>query len=192
MGYKMHKFDPANIELLIGEERRKEIDPLKFLKSNGLSSGMCIADIGCGPGFFTFPAAEIVGRTGRVYAVDIQEDMLEELKRRNPPENVLVVHSDENHIPIEDGSCDMVLVTFVLHEAEEKVAFLNELKRLLRPKGRLLLLDWEKKVEDKGPPFEERIERAEAERLLEMAGFKIEEEGSINPSQYKISAKHRG
>ncbi len=185
----MHKFDPSNIELLVGKERRKEIDPLEFLRSNGLSPGMCIADIGCGPGFFTFPAAEIVGKSGRVYAVDIQEDMLKELKRRKPPENVSVVHSDEDHIPIEDDACDVILLAFVLHEAAERVLFLNELKRLLRPKGRLLLLDWEKKVEDKGPPFEERIDITEAERLLEMAGFEIEEKGNINPSHYKISAR---
>lgn len=185
----MHKFDPKNIALLIGEERRKEMDPFDFLKSNGLSPGMCVADIGCGPGFFTFPMAEIVGERGRVYAVDVQEDMLKELKRRNPPANVSVIQSGENHIPIEDGACDMVFLAFVFHEAGEKVAFLKELKRLLKPEGKLLLLDWEKKVEDKGPPYEERIEMAEAERLIKKTGFKIEEKGSVTPSHYKISAR---
>lgn len=185
----MHKFDPANIVLLMDQERRKEMDPLEFLKSNGLSPGMSIADIGCGPGFFTFPAAEIVGKEGRVYAVDIQEDMLKELKRRNLPENVSVFQSSENNIPIEDEACDMALLAFVLHEADERIVFLNELKRILRPQGRLLLLDWEKKVEDKGPPFEERIDIMEARRLLEKVGFEIEEKGNINPSHYKISAR---
>ena len=46
----MHKFDPKNIELLVGEERSKGMDPFEFLMANGLSPGMYIADIGCGPG----------------------------------------------------------------------------------------------------------------------------------------------
>lgn len=186
----MHKFNPSHIELLVGEERYKEMDPLEFLKENGVSPGMWIADIGCGPGFFTIPAAEIVGREGRVYAVDLQEEMLAELRRRNPPENVIIVHSSENSIPIiiEDGRCDMALLTFVLHEAEDRVIFLKEVKRLLKPKGRLILLDWEKKVEDKGPPFNERLDKSDAESLIKGAGLEIEEMGSINPSHYKIVA----
>ena len=93
---------------------------------------------------------------------------------------------------VEDAACDMVFLAFVLHEAGEKVAFVKELKRLLRPKGRLLLLDWEKKVEDKGPPFEERIEMAEAERLIKRTGLEIEDKESINPSHYMISARKVG
>lgn len=187
----MHKFDPANIELLIGEERYKGMDPLEFLRSNGLIQGMYIADVGCGPGFFTLPASEIVGERGKVYAVDSQENMLKALKRRKPTGNITIVQSDESHIPIEDGSCDMVLLAFVLHEAEEKLVFLNELKRLLRPEGRLILLDWEKKIEEKGPSFEERIEKAEAVRLIERAGLEIEETGNINPSHYKIAVRKK-
>lgn len=184
----MHKFDPAKIELLMGEERKRELDPFVFLRSNGLSPGMSIADIGCGPGFFTLPAAEIVGSTGKVYAVDIQEEMLEELKIRNPPQNVHIVHSSENSIPVEDGACDMVFISFVFHEAEDKPLFLNELKRILKPNGRFLLLDWQKKVEDKGPPYEERIDITEVATLLQMAGFKVEETGPKGPSYYKVSA----
>jgi ubiquinone/menaquinone biosynthesis C-methylase UbiE len=187
----MHKFDPANIELLIGEERYKGMDPLEFLRLNGVIRGMHIADVGCGPGFFTLPASEIVGESGKVYAVDSEEDMLKAVKRKTPPENIIIVKSDESHIPLENGSCDMVLLAFVLHEAEEKLIFLNELKRLLRPEGRLILLDWEKKTEEKGPPFEERIEKTEAVRLIERAGFEIEETVNINPSHYKIAVRKK-
>lgn len=184
----MHKFDPAKIELLMGEERKRELDPFKLLRANGLSPGMSIADIGCGPGFFTLPAAEIVGKKGKVYAVDVQEEMLDDLKKRNPPENVQIVHSSENHIPIEDGSCDMVFIAFVFHEAEDKPLFLDELKRILKPGGKFLLLDWQKKVEEKGPPYEERIDIREVERLCKTAGLKVVGKVTIGPSYYRVSA----
>ncbi|MFQ5586603.1 MAG: class I SAM-dependent methyltransferase [Thermodesulfobacteriota bacterium] len=184
----MHKFDPAKRARLLSDERLKEMAPSEFLRTNGLSSGMSIADIGCGPGFFALPAAEIVGAKGRVYAVDTEPAMLNELRSRKPPENVTLLQSDESRIPIGDGACDLVLLAFVLHEAEDKVTFLRELKRLLQIDGRLLLIDWEKKVEEKGPPFEERIERTEAVCLTERAGFVVEEAGNINPSHYKVVA----
>lgn len=185
----MHKFDPAKIEMLMGKERKRELHPVEFLRSNGLSSGMCIADIGCGPGFFSLPAADIVGKSGKVYAVDIQKEMLEELKNRNPPQNVHVhiVHSSENHIPIEDGTCDIVFTAFVFHETSDPILFLKELKRLLRPGGKLLLLDWQKKEEEKGPPYEERIDITEAEEFIKKAGFKIDGKGNIGSSYYNVA-----
>lgn len=182
----MHKFDPAKIEILMNEERKRELYPLVFLRSNGLSSGMSFADIGCGPGFFTLPASEVVGSKGKVYAVDIQKEMLKELQKRNPDRNVHVILSTENSIPVEDAVCDMVFTAFVFHEASDKPAFLQELKRLLRNNGKLLLLDWQKKEEEQGPPFEERIDILEAEELMKAAGFKIEEKGNLSTSYYKI------
>ena len=187
----MHKFDPANRARLLSDERRRELDPLNFLRSNGLSSGMCIADIGCGPGFFTLSAAEIVGAEGKVYAIDTEELMLDELKKRNPPGNVTIVQSDEHNIPLENDSCDFALLAFVLHEAKEKGTFLNEAKRLLRVEGRLLLIDWEKKVEERGPPFEERVGREEAASLVEASGFTMEERGNLTSSHYTIRARRR-
>jgi len=183
-----HKFDPENIELLVSAERHNEMDPHEFLRSNGLSAGMCLADIGCGPGFFTFPAAEIIGIEGKVYAVDMQSEMLKEIKRRNPPENVVVTLSDENRIPIKSHTCDMALLSFVFHEATDKVAFLDELKRIIKPGGKLLLLEWEKKIEEKGPPFEDRIGNAEAERFVKKVGFTIEQNDNITLSHYRILA----
>ncbi len=183
-----HKFDPHKIDLLLGEERRKETDPREFLQSNGLKKGMTMIDIGCGPGFFTIPAAEIVGPEGKVYAVDVQEEMLDELKKRNPPSNVIILKSDESSLPVEDGICHMAFMAFVLHEVEDKISFLREIKRVLKPDGKFLLLEWHKKIEDKGPPYEERIDQTAAEDLIKKAGFIIEEEADIGSSFYSIKA----
>ncbi|MBI3753923.1 MAG: class I SAM-dependent methyltransferase [Deltaproteobacteria bacterium] len=184
-----HKFEPTNIELLINNDRIKELNPVQFLRENGLQEGMCFADIGCGPGFFSIPAAHIIGDKGMVYAIDIQEEMVNKLKQRRPPENLKIIISQENTIPLENTAVDFALLAFVLHETEDRIAFLKEAKRCLRPQSILLVVEWEKKIEDKGPPFEERIERDEAEKLIEAAGFKIQETASLNPSHYKIKAR---
>ncbi len=153
---------------------------------------MTIADIGCGPGFFTLSAAKIVGVDGKVYAIDTEELMLDELNKKDTPGNVTTLHSDEHRIPLENDSCDFALLAFVLHEAMDKGAFLNEAKRLLRVDGRLLIIDWEKKIEDRGPPAEERTGREEAACLVETAGFTMEEMGNLTPSHYTIRAGMRG
>ena len=66
------KFDPRNRELLLSEERHTQLQPRALLRQMGLKSGDIMADIGAGPGFFTVPAAEIVGERGMVLAADIQ------------------------------------------------------------------------------------------------------------------------
>ena len=76
----MHKFNPENIGRLIGEDRERELPPKAFLINQGLKEGTVFADIGCGPGFFSIPATKIVGSTGKVLAVDLQEERLEKNK----------------------------------------------------------------------------------------------------------------
>ncbi len=182
----MHKFNPKNIDILISEERKKELDPLKYLKEKGLKKGMAFADIGCGPGFFVFPASEIVGKKGKIYALDTQQEMLNELKKRKPLENVFVLKSEETKLPVQDNSVDIALMVFVLHEVHHPVGFLKEVKRILKSDGKLIVIDWEKKVEEKGPPFEERVPKEKAKEIFQQAGFKKIETGSLNSSHYEI------
>ena len=186
----MHKFNPENIGRLIGKEREIELPPETFLVEQGLKEGMVFADIGCGPGFFSIPAAKIVGSTGTVLAVDLQEEMLVELQKRSSMQNIISIKSEENAIPIEDNKADLALLAFVLHEAVDKVAFLKELRRVIKEGGKALIVDWEKKEEDRGPPFKERLERGEAIRLIEETDFTAEKISSLcNGSHYCITAK---
>ncbi len=185
----MHKFDPKNIDVLIGEERKKELDPLEYLRKLGLKEGMVFADIGCGPGFFVFPASEIVGKDGKVYAIDTQQEMLNELKKRNPSKNVVILRSEETRLPVDSTSIDIAIMVFVLHEVHHPVDFLKEVKRILNPSGRLIVIDWEKKVEEKGPPFEERLPKERAKDIFQQAGFEKIETASLNPSHYEITGK---
>ena len=186
----MHKFDPRHVERLLSEERFKNISPESILRKAGLKEGDTMADIGSGPGFFSMPAAEIVGSSGRVFAVDTQEEMLEYFKdNRVPPQNVELLLSGEYSIPIADSDADFSLMAYVLHEAERKDLFLDEIKRITRPGGTILVIDWKKRREEHGPPVGERLSEEEAAGLLEKAGFVGMDISSMNESHYRILAK---
>lgn len=185
----MHKFDPQHMERLLSEDRLKELDPGKLLREAGLKEGDIFADIGCGPGFFTLQSSAIVGLHGIVFAVDTQREMLIQLRdRKNLPQNIVLLLSEEDNIPIGDFEADLALLAYVLHETEHKEVFLKEVKRILKVGGKLLLLDWKKQKEEKGPPEEERLPEEEVLRLLKGAGFTEIAGESLNQSHYKITA----
>src|SRR6476646_3323794 len=114
------KFDPRNRELLLSEERHSQLQPRALLRQLGLKSGDVMADIGAGPGFFTLPAAEIVGEHGIILAAEIQGEMLSALKTRLDEQglkNVRLVKMSDTETPLPQQACDLVLAAFVLHEA---------------------------------------------------------------------------
>lgn len=109
-----------------------------------VTKGQTVVDIGCGPGFFSLAMAKLVGDEGRVIAVDLQEAMLERVRRRAVQEgleNRLQLH----HGPIEglnlDGQIDLVLAFWMVHEVPDQPAFLQTVRRLLKPGAHFLLVE---------------------------------------------------
>ncbi len=184
----MHKFNPEHTSMLISGERQEKMRPEALLSDAGLKKGDTFADIGCGPGFFTFPGAGIVGPAGRVYALDTEVRMIRELEKRTPPENVAVMKSEENKIPVEAGTVDFALLAYVLHEAEDKDRFLKEIKRILRPGAIFVVLDWKKKAEEQGPPVHERLAEEDVASMLRAAGFALIRAKEINESHYMVGS----
>lgn len=182
-----HKFDPANREILHDPERRTWQDPEAILRAFGLLRGMAVADVGCGTGFFALPAAQMVGPEGRVYAADMQEEMLWALMDRLREENVrnvLPVLSLEDLIPLPDTSVDFALLVNALHELRGDGA-LREVHRILRPHGVLGVVDWKKEAMERGPPVEHRLSLGEARERLARNGF-AGEEAEVGPFHYGL------
>jgi ubiquinone/menaquinone biosynthesis C-methylase UbiE len=183
-----HKFSPKSIEKLLRKDRLGKITGGEFLRKMGLKPGMAFADVGCGPGFFARPAAKIVGKRGGVYAIDTQKEMLRELKKRTRAKNIITLLSGENRIPLRQGAADFALLAFVLHEASSKGRFLKEVKRILKKGATVVVFDWEKKKEDQGPPYGERVPRAMAVELVKKAGFSIKKVSPFSASHYIVTA----
>lgn len=182
-----HKFDVREKQILLSEEREAILQPEKLLTALGLKPGHTMADIGCGPGFFTLPAARIVGEFGRVLAGDIQGEMLTAVRSRATEaglDNVRVVKTGEVEIPIVPESCDFVLLAFVLNEIEHRATFLHRAARLLKPSGQLAVLEWQNREQVSGPPLSERIPREDLEEDARTAGLRMREQGDLVDGQY--------
>lgn len=190
-----HKFDPAHRERLEHPDRLRLLPPRDLLTRAGLREGMVVADVGCGPGFFTLPAAQLAGPAGRVYAIDIRREMLEAVadKARDAGlPNIETVPAEESGIPLSDGVAQVVLLAFVLHEAVDPATFTREVARILAPGGNLLLLEWKKEEMPAGPPVRDRIAPEEAAMRLTRAGLRIVDRFEPNAYHYGlIGQAHR-
>jgi ubiquinone/menaquinone biosynthesis C-methylase UbiE len=133
---------PAFIGRLLDSGYRRRIQPPdKFIERSGIKKGMQVLDLGCGPGAFTPFIARTVGEKGKVYALDIQADMLKQLERKlAKPENrdiknVKLIEGNAYELPFDDGSLDLVSMVTVLQEIPDRNKALVEVKRVLKPGG---------------------------------------------------------
>ena len=187
-----YKFDPAKCAKLESPERLALLPVEKVIALIDVTLGERVLDIGCGPGVFAVPLAEAVWRSGYVFAADLQPEMVEACERRVQAHglaNVAVGRSEENSIPLPPASVDLVFASHLLHELEDPRAFLSEVRRVLRPTGRLAAVEWEKVETGIGPPVERRLTPEQCRALLEANGFTVTDFRSITWANYLLIAR---
>lgn len=177
------KFNPEHVSVLENEHRKEILDVEKVLEAVTPYLGTKVADIGCGPGYFSIPISKRIRPEGEVYAIDLDKAMLERLKENIVAESKIhAILSEEENVPnVEDSSADTCFMVNVLHELEGNRT-LREAFRILKPGGYLVLVDWKKIRMDFGPPYTVRISDRDAIRRCEDVGFKLE--SSFFPGQY--------
>lgn len=184
------RFDPAKADHLLDPARREWYDPDRVLAHLGLVRGQVVADVGCGPGWFTLPVAERVGPEGRVYAIDIEAAMLERLRQRareRSLDNIVpVLAEEEDEFPVPSSSCDAALVASVYHEVDPTSGFANEVRRVLRPGGLCLLIEWRPEPTPVGPPPHERLAPDDVIREWTAAGFEPAGRVDVGPYHYGL------
>ncbi len=127
--------------------RRRLQPPGRLIERCGIKESMTAIDLGCGSGAFTDSVARAVGKTGKVYAVDIQPNMLKQLERKlAKPENqditnVELIHASAYELPLEDETIDLVYLVGVLQEIPDRGRALREMRRVLRPGGILAVTE---------------------------------------------------
>ncbi|MCM3716675.1 class I SAM-dependent methyltransferase [Alkalihalobacillus oceani] len=181
------RFNPNDADKLMSTKRKELIPPNMVIEMLDLNMKDTVADLGAGNGYFTLPIAKGVKKT--VYAVDIEPKMLEMLKVNAVEEqidNINYVVSDIENIQLD--LVNKALITFVIHEVPNLDKALCEIKRILKPGGQLLLLEWEAVETEMGPPLHERIPSQKLGELLRGNGFDIEVT-HLNPAIYAIEAK---
>lgn len=189
IGVHAHKFRPERWEVLHSRQRLRYLDPESVLDAIGVAAGSSVAEVGAGSGAFTLPLARRVGERGRVFALDIEPEMLARLRDgvesgRWP--QLVVRESREDHLPLEDGSVDAVFMIQVLHELHGD-ATLREARRVLKPSGLLHVVDWEPVETEVGPPIEHRVAEESARRFVEGAGFALAKRWAAGEANYGLT-----
>ena len=183
------KFESQKADRLISDERFNSLRPDLLLEKIGLKPGMNVADIGCGNGFFSVPAAELVAPEGVVFALDISEKMLNKFRERTIPSNISIRLSEENKLPVESNAVDFVLLSAVFHEVKNRHQFLLEVRRILKENGVLWILEWTPQEEKGGPPEHHRVSPEEIQGEFGKTGFRLEWSKSVGSSHYQMLSK---
>ena len=182
------------------------ISPAKIVSENfNLTPGMKVADFGCGAGHFTLEIARLVGKDGLVYAFDVQEEVLSALKSSVSVKglaNIEICRADlekPRGTQLADGIADLVLVSNILFQAENKEAVIKEAFRILKSGGRAILIEWsfgsalfesepQSRGRDKhfGPAKELRLPKDEAAKLFSEVGFSFSRGFDADTSHYGL------
>jgi ubiquinone/menaquinone biosynthesis C-methylase UbiE len=168
--------------------------PERVLRALGVRRGQVVADVGAGPGYWTLPLARRVGRAGHVFAVDPEPASLEALGRRLAKarvRNVTPVLGNDASPRLPEAVCDLVVLVNVYHHFAEPAAFLRRVARCLKPRGRLVNIDWTDRDTPKGPPAHRRIPPAVFLRHARTAGLALADEYDFLPYQYFLVLRRR-
>ena len=168
-------------------ERASEEQPDKALDALKLTKGMVVADIGAGTGYMTLRMARRVGPAGKVYAVDVQPEMIRRLRanaRNAGLENIETILGSDGDPKLPAGKLDLALMVDVYHELQQPQAMLRALRAALKDDGRLVLLEYRK--EDPAVPILplHKMSVAGVKLELEAEGFRLEQTIETLPRQH--------
>jgi ubiquinone/menaquinone biosynthesis C-methylase UbiE len=165
-----HVMGPGGIPWLDRPEREDEENPARCIESLRLKPGDVVADLGAGSGYYSFRLAPIVGERGKVLAVEIQDEMIAELKKRiakNKIPNVETIKCTVSDPMLPEAGVDLVILVDVYHELEFPYEVMSAVKKALKPGGRVAFVEFRK--EDPGVPIKEVHKMSEEQIGKEMA-----------------------
>jgi ubiquinone/menaquinone biosynthesis C-methylase UbiE len=170
-------------------EREQEEQPERALDALSLKPGMMVGDIGAGTGFYSLRIAKRIGPTGRVYANDIQPQMLQRLSEKaalQKVQNIETVLGTESNPKLPAGQLDLVILVDVYHEFSHPQRMLARIRESLKPDGRLVLLEYRK--EDPSVPIrpEHKMSVSEVKAEVTPEGFLFEKTVETLPWQHII------
>lgn len=178
---------------LVGGKKLTFVDPKEIIEMAQVKKGEKVADFGCGPGYFSLPAAQAVGEGGTVYAFDVLPSALEaiagHIKIKNI-DNIIVKRVNlekENGTGMENDSVDWVIIKDVLFQNKDKNLILREAKRILKSGGSVLIMEWNDNVFI-GPDKESRISKQDLAEIVFNEGFIFKKQSDAGDYHYIIIA----
>ena len=165
-------------------------DPEANIERFNLEPGMLVADLGAGGGGYTIPSAKAVGRRGAVYAVDVQQELLSRIKNTANREGLNNVETVWGDIETLGGSglleetVDAVIVSNILFLVEKKNILMQEISRILKRNGKVLVVDWKDSFGGLGPVTESIVSLQETKDLFEKHNFSFQHEIQAGAHHY--------
>lgn len=182
---------------LLAHERKEWQDPEKILSQLGVKTGMIVADLACGPGYFTIPMARAVGKDGIVYAVDSSPIMLGYLSSNIAHSKigkkiVKVIESDITETRITSSSVDLILLANILHDVQDRTRLFSEIRRIKKQDSELVVIDWKKEETGMGPAVEIRLTESESRKILHENGYDVTQSIDAGPYHYGLACRRKG
>lgn len=185
--HRLHQDSKAYIAMLEDPKRDAYQKPRDVLTALDLKEGEVIADIGAGSGYFSFRLAHHVGDKGRVYAIDVSPDMIIHMNRRireHQLKNIVTLLVPPDDPLLADSSVDRFFICDTWHHIEKQEQYLSLMRRMLKPGGQVIMIDFHKKELPVGPPIGMKIAREDLLRQMESNGFRHLKEHTFLPYQY--------
>jgi ubiquinone/menaquinone biosynthesis C-methylase UbiE len=166
--------------------------PVRNVAALGIEPGMVVADFGSGSGAYVLAIAEALAGAGKVYAVDVQKDLLRRTLNdagKRGFSNVHILWGDlekANGSKLADKSCDVVLISNLLFQVEDKREVMREAKRVLRQRGTLVIIDWQESFGGMGPIKEHVFDKEATLSLASGTGFVFHREFNAGAHHYGL------
>ena len=180
------------VEHMLRPERMEKLDPFVVLNLCPINFGDTVADVGCGPGYFTLPLAKQLVH-GKVYALDVDREMVDICRERVEQArmgNVEVLECQDYEFPTPEAGMDGLLVAFVVHHTPDQARFLSAIRGLLKSRGWCSILEWQPTETETGPPLAHRIAPEEMRDLAQGAGFRVQGWRSLNDDYYMMTLRN--
>ena len=177
----------AKIRFLEDPQRDEYQKPQEVMKALDLKKGEVIADVGAGSGYFAFRLAQHVEEGGRIYAVDVNPDTIRHMNRRirdMGAKNLVTILADPDDPLLPFNSVDRFFLCNTWHHIERQTEYLALMKRMLKPAGQVVMIDFHKKPLPAGPPVGMKIAREDLICQMEDNGFRLMREHNFLPFQY--------
>ena len=167
-------------------------NPQTILENLVIGQGSIVVDLGTGSGHYSMAAARMVGSEGRVYAVDIQKDLLERLQHSATGEghhNIEIIWGDVEKYggtKLRENTADVLLLCNILFQLQDKRSAVTEAMRVLKPGGRLVAVDWTDSHFGMGPDQSLVVTEDTARSLLQNIGFQEEKTFEAGPHHWGV------
>ena len=183
-----HSFDDVErwVRIFDSPERNEWQRPSKVVRIIGIYDDYRVADLGSGTGYFTRVLSRAVGDEGKVFAVDVESEMLEHIEQREDmgPAEVVTVLADPADPKLPERELDVILVVNTWHHIDGRVNYLKKLRRALDVEGRVVIIDWREGDLPMGPPAGSKLSRDAVVAEFEEAGWSLGTESVLLLYQY--------